>query len=333
MSIQELSTQSNPATVPCMDEPERFMHDANTGRKFVSVARGELSAPTTHEIATSVPQSFTEALRALNDSNGHPQQETSMFDLAHGSISKPLNTSFRHKVQRIIASKVDRGMEERFKTEHAQATKEALTDVLATGHVAKANGPKHAFNNYNENLLIEMALRATLNCPFIKNLELRGQTPEFLDASTQRSPISRTFTNSLATLVKQRMNYRMVEWLLSAKEGTQPEKIHLVAFPSLPSTPLSKEPRNLARRKFERVHARKQSAKSQKVKKDKYVPPFFTSSRLSKTSSPTLTRRQIATIGANINFKNRTTYWNHTFRYTKLSSLNMYVPSVTAHTV
>lgn len=69
MSKHERSTRSNLAIAPPIDELERFMQDENTGTSLATMAHRELSARTARRGAVLPPQSFAEALQALDDSN------------------------------------------------------------------------------------------------------------------------------------------------------------------------------------------------------------------------------------------------------------------------
>lgn len=63
------------------------------------------------------------------------------------------------------------------------------------------------------------------------------------------------------------------DWRLNGKgESHSEETPYTVAPPLLSDMSLSKDLHDLARKKLERSHARKQGAKSEKVKTDKYVP-------------------------------------------------------------
>lgn len=102
-------------------------------------------------------------------------------------------------------------------------------------------------------------------------------------AFTQKILDSRTFPNPPATFVKQRMDSTSVEWRLSAKERAHLKEIlHQVTTPALLDTSFCKDLQDLARKKPERVHARQQKTKSQKIKTEKYAPSFFPSCRSSK---------------------------------------------------
>lgn len=125
-------------------------------------------------------------------------------------------------------------------------------------------------------MLTKTTLKGTADDRLIKNLKRWSHALEFVDTFTKWDFSSRTFTIPLAKFVKQRMDNTVDERRQNAKEGASPkEKPHPVALSLFPSSSSSKDLRDMAGRKLERVNARNQSAKSRKVKTDKYVPPFF----------------------------------------------------------
>lgn len=154
-----------------------------------------------------------------------------------------------------------------------------------------------------------------------------------MNTITQRVLNSRTFTNLLATFVKQRLDNTADDWRLNAKERTHhEEKQHLVAPPSLLDTPSSKDLQDLASRKLERGHSRKQRTTSQKVESDRNVPSFSTSSRALKVRTVDTDSSADCKVRRKDKHQALEGLRNYTFRSTKLSSLDMYVKSITART-
>lgn len=149
-------------------------------------------------------------------------------------------------------------MREKFDTEHIQIAEKALMYMLTTGHAAATNGLKDASFRCIKNILTEMTFKRRVDDFFTQNIERWSQAPEFIDAFTEKVLSQRTFTISMSTIVKQRVNNTVSEWRLNVKEEAQSEsKTHSEVPPSLPYTPSSKVLQDLARRKPERAHERK----------------------------------------------------------------------------
>lgn len=107
MFNQKHFTQSNPAIVFPMDKLKRFLHKANTGRSFHTVAHKNPILFAAFGWATSASQLLAEALQALDDYNSRLQRETPTVDLAHGLIDMSSISSFYKMIQRMIDIKVD----------------------------------------------------------------------------------------------------------------------------------------------------------------------------------------------------------------------------------
>lgn len=118
----------------------------------------------------------------------------------------------------MITLKAGRITNTNFKAKHIQAVEEALMDILTIGHAAATTGLKDASCSYTENILTEKVHKATLHDLFTRNLERWGQISEFMDIFRQRVLNSRTFTNLLATFVKQQVHSIVYEWRLDAKK-------------------------------------------------------------------------------------------------------------------
>lgn len=113
MSNQERTTRSSPAMVPSMCEPERFLHDANTRRLLVTIARRIPSAPAARDEAASAPQSFAKALKTLDNADRRPKQETSRITRAQGQIDMSSSFPLHQLVQRVITSEAYHGLRSR----------------------------------------------------------------------------------------------------------------------------------------------------------------------------------------------------------------------------
>lgn len=63
---ESLTTQSNSTMVPPSSKLKTFLHDDNSGRLFVILARRVLNAPILDKVV-STPQSFHKILQSLDD--------------------------------------------------------------------------------------------------------------------------------------------------------------------------------------------------------------------------------------------------------------------------
>lgn len=88
----------------------------------------------------------------------------------------------------------------------------------------------------------------------------------------------------MATFLRQQLDNMADEWHLNTVEKTHLPKMrqHPVVPPVRPDTFSSKTNQDLARQKPGSAYSREQSAKAQKVVTERYVLPFFTSSRWSR---------------------------------------------------
>lgn len=187
-------------------------------------------------------------------------------------------------MQNMIASQVDRIVNAKLQAKHTHAAEDALVDMLKTGYLAATDGVKNASYQFIENVLKEMTLKGTLDDLFIRNLERWSQAHHFMNAFTQRVLNARSFTNPLATFVKQRMDNSLDEWRLVDKEETRLPGIKRDQNvpPSPPRTFTSDNFFAPPCREVARAHTGEHDNKPRKEKTDKYVPPFSTSSRSSK---------------------------------------------------
>lgn len=90
-------------------------------------------------------------------------------------------------MKRMITFEVDRIMKAKLKNGMHWDAEKALMDLLSTGQAAASNGLKETSFNLVENIVPEMALKATLEDLHARNLERRSQAPSFMNASTQRA--------------------------------------------------------------------------------------------------------------------------------------------------
>lgn len=105
-----------------MDKPERFLHNVNIVRSFLSVDHRGYRETTARERTMSAPQSFTKTLHKLDGFSWRPRHETSKNDLAHSPIYVSHNLLFNKMVQNMISSDVDLVKENKIKTDDTEAT-------------------------------------------------------------------------------------------------------------------------------------------------------------------------------------------------------------------
>lgn len=172
---QGRTTRSSPTLVPFLSEPERLLHDANTGRSFVTAVQMDPNAPIRDGVA-SATQSFAKTLQALNVSDHRLEPDTSRIDHTQDRIDMSLNSSLHQMMQRMTTPEVDRIAEAKLKTKHTQAAEEDLMDMLKIGYADASAGLKDASNQYVENVLTEMTLKGTLEDLLIKNQTVESNT-------------------------------------------------------------------------------------------------------------------------------------------------------------
>lgn len=162
----------------------------------------------------------------------------------------------------MVVYKTDRVMKMTFKTEHTQATKEALVDISATSHAAATNDLKDVFYSYTESILTRLTFKSTLNGLFVRNLERSNQALEFMGAFTHNVLNSKTFTNTLAKFAKEQIDNTVDEQRLNDKREAhlRKKRPHPAAPPSQSNTLSGKSPQALACRKLEHTHSHKQKA-------------------------------------------------------------------------
>lgn len=158
------------------------------------------------------------------------------------------------------------------------------------------------------NLLPEITLKSTLDALPMKNLERWSQGLKLVDAVPQRASISKTFTNSLATFVKQRVDHTDDEKRLNTKERTHlaKENPHPVVPPLLSDISSNKN--------FYAGHTRILSVSIHRNKRLSHrtsrqtdmcpLPPLVPACQ--EYATPILTLRQIATIEVKTNTKSPT---------------------------
>lgn len=126
--------------VPPKSKFRHYLHDTNTGRCFVTVARREQDIPANRDEAAPAAQSFAETLQALDDTDLHPHTGTSPIHLARDPTGTTLGNALHNMIQKMITSEINRIVEAKLKTDMSQVAKEALMDMLPTGHAAASNG-------------------------------------------------------------------------------------------------------------------------------------------------------------------------------------------------
>lgn len=91
MSVRECSILLNIVIASSVDNHKRFLHVANAGMSFVTVACRDCTEPSVCKKATLATQSFAKTLHALNNYDRRYRQKTSKIDIAHGPFDMSYN--------------------------------------------------------------------------------------------------------------------------------------------------------------------------------------------------------------------------------------------------
>lgn len=147
------TTRSILDIIPAINEPERFLPDANANQSIVAVARRNARATKVQDVAAT----------------SAPIPEEQLVDMSPTS-------ALRTMMQQYLESELDHIVDANMKTSLFKAADEGLTDMVQTDNATSTDWVKDVSFRFVESLTTNTAHKSTLNNLLGWNLALIAET-------------------------------------------------------------------------------------------------------------------------------------------------------------